>query len=226
MGMAYKNHFYNFICVNWETSVRGVEIFTAVKIFSTSKWLHSFIRQIIFLVGGALRNGPVPASTFWHSVNQSVNHPRTAQICIRVRKQTNNPNKPHYYDCRLWLCNDNSNWEQRTPALGFYRNLIKPDTHMDFLLPLLNRLFIAHTHNRVLLYGASVTNNELINRADSIRFVVMSLCDLNISIDLSPAIRFYGQSQSLIEYIFQFGSWHLMDCTISRACSDWYISIW
>jgi len=92
-------------------------------------------------------------------------------------------------------------------TLGLYRNLIKLDgRHTHELLPLLNRLFIAHTQAR-LRY--SVTNNELISPADSscghVYLLDMRFEYFNRLPIWSSRIR--GRP-ALIELIFQFGSWH------------------
>lgn len=102
LGMAYKNHFYNFICVNLKTRQQRVvgcgDIYSCQNIFY--KQMTSFIRQIIFRDTWEVPQwGRVSLLAFGQAVNQSIT---SNQICISQSKQTNNPHKSHYYDCRLW----------------------------------------------------------------------------------------------------------------------------
>jgi len=103
--MAYKNHFYNFICVNLKTRQQRV-VGCGDTYLQLSKYFlqaNDFIHQannISRYVGGyGMGQGlPFGIRAFGLAVNQSITR---SQICIR-KKQTNNPHKPHYYDYRLW----------------------------------------------------------------------------------------------------------------------------
>lgn len=158
LGMAYKNHFYNFICVNLKTRQQRVvgcgDIYSCQNIFY--KQMTSFIRQIIFRDTWEVPQwGRVSLLAFGHSGRQSISQSLATKYASAKANKQIIPISPIIMTagCGVYIrtiyvhtyTNIGLQWYFESRTLGFYRNLIKLDgrhTHMNCCFCLIDYLLL------------------------------------------------------------------------------------